>query len=389
MLGEARMPRQRARRAWATPQRARRRLARRRLDRLVAVSSFGDASASIAAHTTNAWWPWPTSSAIRSQTRANHAGLLGERRDEASRCRRGPPGIVRIVETSRSPKTVIATVRGIGVAVSTSACGGCAPSRAATRAARRRTGAARRRRRGRGRRTSWCRSRSACVPTTMRAWPDAARSSGLAALGGGHLPGEQRGHELGATGRARASARSSAGAAPASTSVGAMQRRLPAGLGDLRASRAGRRASCPSRPRPARAGSSASRPRGRRRSGRRPRAGRRVSGNGSDASKPLEQRPRATAPRGRQCAHELARCCSSATCSTNASCMRSVRRACSIWSSNSGRWMRSMARRARRAVRRAARTSSGQRIVDGAEPVEHEVDRSSRSCQLAIVLVAG
>ena len=40
-----------------------------------------------------------------------------------------PAGRVVMVETSRSPNTVIATVRGMGVAVSTSTCGGTAPLR--------------------------------------------------------------------------------------------------------------------------------------------------------------------------------------------------------------------------------------------------------------------
>ena len=38
-----------------------------------------------------------------------------------------PAGSSRSVEVSRSPKTVIATVRGIGVAVITSTCGGVVP----------------------------------------------------------------------------------------------------------------------------------------------------------------------------------------------------------------------------------------------------------------------
>ena len=68
-----------------------------------------------------------------------------------------PAGSSVRVETSRSPNTVMATVRGIGVAVITSTCGACRwPSRAARRAARRRTGAARRPRPGRGRRTATC-----------------------------------------------------------------------------------------------------------------------------------------------------------------------------------------------------------------------------------------
>ena len=92
--------------------------------------------------------------AMRCHARSRNAGFssggttwvsIGER----------PAGSSVRVETSRSPKTVIATVRGIGVAVMTSTCGRLSSRAlaAARRAARRRSGAARRRRRARGRRT--------------------------------------------------------------------------------------------------------------------------------------------------------------------------------------------------------------------------------------------
>ena len=72
--------------------------------------------------TTYTWWPSSTSSRTRSQTRAIHDGWsasgttlvwIGAR----------PAGSSASTEVSRSPKTVIATVRGIGVAVITRTCG--------------------------------------------------------------------------------------------------------------------------------------------------------------------------------------------------------------------------------------------------------------------------
>ena len=73
-------------------------------------------------HTTYACRPAATSSRTRCQTRSRYRGrsaagttwvAIGER----------PAGSSASVETSRSPNTVIATVRGIGVAVITSTCG--------------------------------------------------------------------------------------------------------------------------------------------------------------------------------------------------------------------------------------------------------------------------
>ncbi len=107
-----------------------------------------------------------------------------------------PSGIVRIVETSRSPKTVIATVRGIGVAVSTRACG-----RGALRAQRLalldpepvllvdddETEV------GEGRRVAEQRVGADDDPRL----PGCRPQRRLAPLGGRHLTGEQRGHELG------------------------------------------------------------------------------------------------------------------------------------------------------------------------------------------------
>ncbi len=91
-------------------------------------ADFGSAGSSspIRGQTTYAWWPLPTSSRTRSQARTRKLGFstagttwveIGER----------PAGSWSRTDVSRSPKTVIATVRGIGVAVITSRCGGCSP----------------------------------------------------------------------------------------------------------------------------------------------------------------------------------------------------------------------------------------------------------------------
>ena len=120
----------------------------------------------------------PTSSRMRCQARSTQAGFsaagttvvpIGDR----------PRGSSDRVEVSRSPKTVIATVRGIGVAVITSTCGGL-PSGCLVRKACRCSTPNR-----------CCSSTTinprlakntpsdsrACVPTTMPAWPDAMVSS--------------------------------------------------------------------------------------------------------------------------------------------------------------------------------------------------------------------
>ena len=99
---------------------ARRRRARRR-DR----SPSSGCLASIAGQTTKACRPVrELLGRARSRCATPPARLLGERHDEATRCPIGRPGSSAMVETSRSPNTVMATVRGIGVAVSTSTCGG-------------------------------------------------------------------------------------------------------------------------------------------------------------------------------------------------------------------------------------------------------------------------
>ena len=77
----------------------------------------------IRGQTTYACRPGSTSSRIRSQARSRKRGspaagttcvAIGDR----------PDGSSVSVDVSRSPKTVMATVRGIGVAVITSTCGG-------------------------------------------------------------------------------------------------------------------------------------------------------------------------------------------------------------------------------------------------------------------------
>ena len=69
--------------------------------------------ASIAGQTTKPWRPSATSSARRSQTRGRQPGRSASGTTCDSMPAR-PAGSSRIVDTSRSPKTVIATVRGIG-----------------------------------------------------------------------------------------------------------------------------------------------------------------------------------------------------------------------------------------------------------------------------------
>ena len=202
--------------------------------------------------------PAPSSSASRSQTRPTHAGFSASGTTNVSMPARPVGQLVRMVETSRSPNTVIATVRGIGVAVSTSTCGD-APLAAAPRAARRRTGAARRRRRARGRRTGRGRRGARGCRRRCRACPEAARSAALRRSAAGSCPVRRVGMSSAASSgpsirgdRAQVLRREHLGRRE--------ERRLAAGVGDRRASRAARRASCPSRPRPARAGSSASPP---------------------------------------------------------------------------------------------------------------------------------
>ena len=69
--------------------------------------------------------PGPTSSRTRCQARSSQAGCARAGTTVVCTSPR-PAGSSVSVEVSRSPKTVIATVRGIGVAVITSTCGGSA-----------------------------------------------------------------------------------------------------------------------------------------------------------------------------------------------------------------------------------------------------------------------
>ena len=102
-----------------------------------------------------------------------------------------PAGSSVSVETSRSPKTVIATVRGIGVAVMTSTCGGTfALARKASRCStpNRCCSSTTTSPRSWKSTVSWI---SACVPTTMPASPLTIVEQ-RGAPGGGRLrPGEQ------------------------------------------------------------------------------------------------------------------------------------------------------------------------------------------------------
>ena len=61
-----------------------------------------------------------------AQARSSQCGLVRQRARRWSAIGARPAGSSVSVEVSRSPKTVIATVRGIGVAVITSTCGGAA-----------------------------------------------------------------------------------------------------------------------------------------------------------------------------------------------------------------------------------------------------------------------
>ena len=201
------------------------------------------------------------------------------------------------------------------------------PSRAATRAARRRTGAARRRRRARGRRRSSMSLSSACVPTTIRAWPRRGAQRRLAALGGRHLPGEQGGHELGSelgSQHPRDRPHVLAGEHLGRRDEG----RLAAALGDLE-HRPQRHEGL------ARADLALHEPvhrpvalRDRARSGHRPTPGRACAGTAA-----MRRSPPSSAPASRRVADSArtnCRCWSRATCRTNASCMRRVLRAWSI-----------------------------------------------------------
>ena len=152
---------------------------------------------------------------------------VGERARRSSRCPAVPRGAAAMVDTSRSPNTVIATVRGMGVAVSTSTCGGVPPfARSASRCSTPNRCCSSTTTRPRSKNVTASPSR-ACVPTTIRAWPETVRSRARLRSAAGQLTGEQGRHELRPRDRDRASPRSSAGAATASTSVGASSADCP------------------------------------------------------------------------------------------------------------------------------------------------------------------
>ncbi len=128
-------------------------------------------------HTTYAWRPPRTSSPTRAQVRSIQPGrssgttwvVIGAR----------PAGSSRSVEVSRSPKTVMATVRGMGVAVMTSTCGGSFPlPRNASRCSTPNRCCSSTTTRARSRKSTWA-SRRAWVPTTIPASPTATSSSAL------------------------------------------------------------------------------------------------------------------------------------------------------------------------------------------------------------------
>ena len=128
-------------------------------------------------HTTYAWWPAATSSRSRAQTRASQPGASASGTTVVWIAAR-PAGSSRSVEVSRSPKTVIATVRGIGVAVMTSTCGGlpALSVRAARCSTPKRCCSSTTTRPRSANCTVSC--SSAWVPTTIPASPEAASSSG-------------------------------------------------------------------------------------------------------------------------------------------------------------------------------------------------------------------
>ena len=140
-------------------------------------------------HTTYACRPPRTSSPTRAQVRSIQPGrssgttwvVIGAR----------PAGSSRSVEVSRSPKTVIATVRGIGVAVMTRTCGGSFPlPRNASRCSTPNRCCSSTTTRARSRKST-CSSRRAWVPTTMPGVADRDVEQRLAPLGGRLAPGEE------------------------------------------------------------------------------------------------------------------------------------------------------------------------------------------------------
>ena len=292
-----------------------------------------------------------------------------------------PAGSSAMVETSRSPNTVIATVRGIGVAVSTSTCGLAPFSRSASRCSTPKRCCSSTTTSPRSKNATFSPS-SACVPTTIDAAPETAASVALRRSAAGSCPVSSVGRRR-RRGRARACARSSAGAgrpAPRSARGARTARRTRR----PRASPAARRASCRSRPRPARAGSSA------------PVAARSaaisaptvrwspVSANGSAASKSSRSAPRLA--RRRQGRAQRARCCSSAACSTNASWKRRASRAAlPVRVLDSGPVDRARAR-VRNGIEAAALAhASGTGSSTRAEPVEDDRRSLLRAASSAIV----
>ena len=233
--------------------------------------------------------------------RARPAAPAGRR---SSAPRRGRPGARLSVEVSRSPNTVIATVRGIGVAVITSTCGGRA---------------------GLGAQRGALLDAEAVLlvddhqpevgelHVLLEQGVRADHDAGLAA--GRARPARCAGRRRPAT-RSAAPPGSPPSAPPsmppsarspsiavierwccwASTSVGASSAAWPP-ESTPGASPAARPRSCRSRPRPGAAGASGGRGRARRRSRRRPHAGPSVSANGSRSSN-RSRMPPATPGRG-------------------------------------------------------------------------------------------
>ena len=233
-----------------------------------------------------------------------------------------PDGRVRIVDTSRSPNTVIATVRGIGVAVRTSTCGAVPFARSVSRCSTPNRCCSSMTTSPRSAKVVDALS-SACVPTTMRACPDAARRAAFRRSAAGSCPVRRVGMSSGASSgpSIRAMERT---CWAASTSVGAMSADCPPDCATCSiARRATRVLPEPTSPCTSRfIGQSPSRscaitsPTARWSS---------VRSNGSRASKRASRSPAGRAVA--DIARTNCRCWSRAVCRTNASCMRSVSRA--------------------------------------------------------------
>ena len=138
--------------------------------------SSGSSPSPIRGQTTNACRPAATCSRIRCQARSSQLGCSATGTTALVTVAR-PAGSSCSSETSRSPNTVIATVRGIGVAVITSMCGGAgALPRSASRCStpNRCCSSITTSPSSANCTWSWI---SAWVPITMPAVPDAASSS--------------------------------------------------------------------------------------------------------------------------------------------------------------------------------------------------------------------